>query len=65
MRAALPIMALLLTTTGSHASPVPRFIEETAGSGIDSIYAGEWQYMVGGGAAVFDCNGDGFEDVFL
>ena len=44
---------------------MPRFVEETESSGIDSIYAGDWQYMVGGGAAVFDCNGDGFEDVLL
>lgn len=44
---------------------VPRFAEETKTSGIDSVYAGEWQYMVGGGAAVFDCNGDGFEDVLI
>ena len=44
---------------------VPGFVEETKTSGIDSVYAGEWQYMVGGGAAVFDCNGDGFEDVLI
>ena len=58
--------ALLLSASSTLAAPVtPRFVEETAQSGIDSVYAGEWQYMVGGGAAVFDCNGDGFEDVLL
>lgn len=45
--------------------PVPSFVEETASSGIDSVYAGDWQYMVGGGAATFDCNDDGFPDMFL
>ena len=44
---------------------VPTFTEETKSSGIHSIYAGEWQYMVGGGVATFDCNGDGFPDMFL
>ena len=44
---------------------VPSFTEETAGSGINSVYAGGWQYMVGGGAATFDCNGDNFADMFL
>ena len=45
--------------------PVPKFADETASSGINSIYAGDWQYMVGGGAAAFDCNDDGFADLFL
>lgn len=44
---------------------VPHFTEETASSGIDTTYSGEWQYMVGGGAAVFDCNDDGFQDALI
>ena len=44
---------------------VPSFVEETASAGIDSTYSGEWQYMVGGGVATFDCNGDGFPDMLL
>ncbi len=60
------LAALLRWASPALASPVtPHFVEETAQSGIDSVYAGAWQYMVGGGAAVFDCNGDGFEDVLL
>jgi enediyne biosynthesis protein E4 len=47
------------------AAIVPRFVDETASAGIDSIYAGEWQYMAGGGAAAFDCDDDGFPDVLL
>ena len=34
--------------------PVPLFVEETATAGIDSVYAGDWEYMVGGGVAAFD-----------
>src|SRR5438034_2251372 len=44
---------------------VPSFVEETRTAGIDSVYAGGWQYMVGGGVATFDCNGDGFPDMLL
>lgn len=62
-------IALLTLTTAmaSAAEPlvIPQFTDETAGSGVDSIYAGEWQYMVGGGAAAFDCNGDGYPDLAL
>lgn len=60
--------ALLLTARAALAGDtpvVPAFVEETRTSGIDSVYAGEWQYMVGGGVAAFDCNGDGFEDVLI
>lgn len=42
---------------------IPRF--EQATSGIATAYQGEWQYMVGGGAAVFDCNADARPDVFI
>ena len=45
--------------------PIPSFVEETASAGVDSTYAGEWQYMVGGGVATFDCSDDGFPDMLL
>src|SRR5687767_11161140 len=44
---------------------MPHFQEETTEAGIDSVYAGEWEYMVGGGVATFDCNDDGFADLLL
>lgn len=44
---------------------IPKFVEETKSAGIDSVYAGGWQYMVGGGVATFDCSGDGFPDLLL
>ena len=49
----------------ADAVAIPTFVEETASAGIDSAYAGEWQYMVGGGVATFDCNDDGFDDMLL
>ena len=45
--------------------PVPLFVEETARAGIASSYSGEWEYMVGGGVAAFDCNGDALADLFF
>lgn len=52
--------------SAEEASPVvPKFVEETASAGIDSTFSGEWEYMVGGGAATFDCNGDSYPDLFL
>jgi enediyne biosynthesis protein E4 len=48
------------------AEPViPKFTDETATAGLSTIYAGEWEYMVGGGVASFDCSGDGLPEVFL
>ncbi len=43
----------------------PRFVEETAASGITTAYDGEWEFMVGGGVATFDCSGDGKPEVFV
>jgi enediyne biosynthesis protein E4 len=47
------------------APAIPRFADESATAGLTGFYAGEWQYMVGGGVAVFDCNADGFEDMLI
>ena len=49
----------------SAAVPVPQFVDETTSSGLEFTYDGPFAYAVGGGVAVFDCDGDGFEDVYL
>jgi enediyne biosynthesis protein E4 len=63
------IFALLLSacfaTSAFAETNIPLFKEETQSSGLDHIYAGDWEYMVGGGVATFDCNSDGFADMVL
>jgi hypothetical protein len=47
------------------ASGAPHFVEEAATAGLDHVYDGDFSYFVGGGVAVFDCDGDGREDMYL
>ena len=44
---------------------VPIFADETGTSGITSVYQGDWEYMVGGGVAAFDCSGDLQPDLYF
>jgi enediyne biosynthesis protein E4 len=43
----------------------PHFTDTTAASGIHASYDGDWQYMVGGGVAAFDCAHDGRPSVLI
>jgi hypothetical protein len=43
----------------------PHFVEEAVAAGIDHTYGGDFTYAVGGGLAVFDCNGDARPDVYV
>ena len=65
MRRFFLLLAFFIPRVAQAAPVKPRFVEETAVSGIDSTFTGDWEYMVGGGVAVFDCDGDGFEDMLL
>ena len=44
---------------------VPHFVEETDSAGLNSRFEGEAEYMVGGGVASFDCDGDGLPEVYV
>jgi hypothetical protein len=59
-------LVLLALAAPAAAEPaIPQFADETATTGLSTLYEGDWEYMVGGGVATFDCTGDGFPEVFL
>ena len=60
-------MAVLagLGARGGGALPAPHYVDEAAAAGLDHAYDGEFLYFVGGGVAVFDCDGDGRQDLYL
>lgn len=43
----------------------PHFAEQGAEAGVTAVYAGDFQYIVGGGAASFDCAHDGRPSLFV
>lgn len=54
--------------SGTPALPlpaIPHFIEETDTAGLQSRFEGGDEFMVGGGVAVFDCDGDGLPEVYV
>ena len=65
MRATLCGAALLAGAGAAAAEPALHFRDQTRTSGITSVYAGDYEFTVGGGASSFDCNGDGFSELFL
>jgi len=57
--------ALVLRPASGGALEAPRFIDEAAAAGVDHRYEGEFTHFVGGGVAAFDCDDDGFSDLFV
>ncbi len=67
--AAVAVVAVALVFVGprgpSAALGPPHFVEESIVAGVDHVYDGDFKFAVGGGVAVFDCNGDGKPELFL
>jgi len=62
------LIQLVMAADASPTAPppaIPRFIEETDLAGLQSRFEGEGEYMVGGGVATFDCDGDGLPEVYV
>ena len=51
----------LLIASASSAQPL---FEDRSAVLPEHIYGGGWEHFVGGGVAVFDCNGDALPDIF-
>ena len=56
---------VLAPAPGPVAMAHARFVEEAAAAGLDHVYDGDFDYFVGGGVAVFDCDDDGRQEVFV
>lgn len=68
--AALVVVGATLLLVNRPSTPVaamaaPRFVEESEEAGIDHVYDGDFTASVGGGVAVFDCNADGRQDMYV
>lgn len=63
--ASLALAAVVCASQALAAPATPKFVEETAAAGIDHVFQGGWEYMVGGGVATFDCDDDGFPDMLM
>lgn len=63
--AAVLVRTLQPPATSVTALPAPRFVEEARAAGIEHAYQGDFEFFVGGGVAVFDCDDDGRPELYF
>ena len=54
----------VVATLANPAWAEPIFTEHASSLGIDHRYTGGWEHFVGGGVAVFDCDGDLLPEIY-
>ena len=52
-------------TAAAPTVAIPHFAEETEAAGLNSRFEGQDEFMVGGGVAVFDCDGSGLPALYV
>jgi len=57
--------ALRPPATPEAAMPAPHFVDEARAAGVEHAYMGEFEFFVGGGVAVFDCDRDGRPELYM
>ena len=62
---AAAVIPRLTTATPARALPAPHFVEEAVAAGVEHRYDGDFMFFVGGGVAIFDCNEDGRQDLYI
>lgn len=62
MHKALAVAGALASATAAQATPA--FTDLSATLPVTHVYDGGWAHFVGGGVAVFDCDGNGLPDLF-
>ncbi|MFZ0015108.1 MAG: VCBS repeat-containing protein, partial [Acidimicrobiia bacterium] len=64
------LVALLFSNTDGDDSrgaalPAPLLVDVSSSAGVDQVYEGGFEFFVGGGVAVFDCDGDRKPELFV
>jgi len=59
------IRLLIAVLAATPALAEVRFADRSADLPIQHLYSGGWEHFVGGGVAIFDCNGDSYGDLFV
>ncbi|HXG40127.1 MAG TPA: FG-GAP-like repeat-containing protein, partial [Candidatus Limnocylindrales bacterium] len=64
---AVGLAALTIAGRARPATPVgpPRFVEGALSAGVEHVYDGDYEFFVGGGVAVFDCDDDGDPELYF